>query len=194
MDAQTAIAISAIVIAIASLAVSIYQVRAMRLHNRHTVRPLLQLTLKTVPGAKSGIWLVNTGLGPAIVTGTRVWLDGEDLGPWNRATSRQARAGITPRPRASALADGMGITPGYIEYLLSLDAYDPSEHTAFRTLIEQRVELEIRYESLYGGEDYMVTTRTSWWRADLRPDPESTVSESPRQRPDVSSSGNTMPA
>lgn len=144
MDAQTAIAISAIVIAIASLAVSIYQVRAARLHNRHTVRPLLQLRLKTAPGTKSGIWLMNTGLGPAIVTGTRVWLDGEDLGVWNRATSRRVRAGITPRPRASALADGMGVPPGHIEYLLSLDAYSPAEHTAFRDLIERRIGLEIR--------------------------------------------------
>ncbi|WP_188197212.1 hypothetical protein [Nonomuraea sp. SYSU D8015] len=168
MDAQTVIAISATIIAIASLTVSIYQLRASRLHNRHSVRPLLQLNLRTVEGEVSGIELQNIGLGPAIITGTRAWLDGHDLGAWNRVTSRQARAGIVPRPGASSLSDGMGIPSGESMFLLSMDAWNRTKHGAFRKLIEQRIEFEIQYESLYGGERYCVTTRTPSWRADAQ--------------------------
>ncbi|WP_049561801.1 hypothetical protein [Nonomuraea sp. SBT364] len=184
MDAQTVIAVSATIIAIASLTVSIYQLRATRLHNRHSVRPLLQLQLRTVPGERSGIVVANIGLGPAIVTRTRAWLDGHDLGAWSRGTSRQARAGMTPRPRASALFDGTGIPSGDSTFLVGVDAYDPIEHGAFRQLIEQRIEFEIQYESLYGGESYRVTTRTSSWRDDEQfmqdlPQPDSAAAEGP---------------
>lgn len=43
MDAETVVAVCAVVIAVASLAVSFYEARAARQHNRHSVRPLLQL-------------------------------------------------------------------------------------------------------------------------------------------------------
>jgi hypothetical protein len=38
--------------------------------------------------------------------------------------------------------------------LLSVDPYDRSEHREFRQLIEGRLRLEIRYESIYGGEGF----------------------------------------
>ena len=45
----------------------------------------------------------------------------------------------------------------YQQFLLSVDPYDPSEHDEFRRLIEQgRLWLEIRYESIYGGEGFTV--------------------------------------
>ncbi|MEV5896361.1 hypothetical protein [Nonomuraea fuscirosea] len=170
MDSQTVIAVSAIVIAIASLVVSVYQVRATRLHNRHTLRPLLQLRLKTSAGQRAGIWMVNTGLGPAIITGTRVWLDGEELGSWNRETSRQVRRDIAPYPRASALSDGMGVPPGFTDYLLTVDDYNPAANGTFLELITRRMDLEVSYESLYGGEGYTVSTRrNSWWQSEIPP-------------------------
>jgi hypothetical protein len=43
MDASTVVAICATVIAVASLAVSVYQARATRRHNQLSVRPLLEL-------------------------------------------------------------------------------------------------------------------------------------------------------
>jgi hypothetical protein len=43
MNAAIVVAICATVIAVASLAVSVYQARATRLHNRHSVRPILEL-------------------------------------------------------------------------------------------------------------------------------------------------------
>ncbi len=43
MNPNTVTAICAILIAVASLGVSIFQARAMRQHNRQSVRPVLQL-------------------------------------------------------------------------------------------------------------------------------------------------------
>ncbi|MEO3860121.1 hypothetical protein [Acrocarpospora sp. B8E8] len=165
MDSGTVVAISATVIATASLAVSIYQLRLARLHNRHTLRPLLQIKVKLVEGHPAGFVLVNSGLGPAIVTGTKTWLDGEMIGPWHRMTARKARYPITPRPVASTLVDGSVIPSGETDYLLRMDAFDRDRHVQFRKLIEQRLDLEIRYESLYGGEDFIVTTRSEGWRS-----------------------------
>jgi hypothetical protein len=44
----------------------------------------------------------------------------------------------------------------YQQFLLSVDPYDPSEHGEFRDLIRTRLRLEIRYESIYGGEGFTV--------------------------------------
>jgi hypothetical protein len=41
--AETVVAICALVIAVASLAATVQQARATRLHHRHSVRPLLQV-------------------------------------------------------------------------------------------------------------------------------------------------------
>jgi hypothetical protein len=37
-----------------------------------------------------------------------------------------------------------------------VDPYDPSEHHEFRQMIETKLRLEIRYESIYGGEGFTV--------------------------------------
>jgi hypothetical protein len=44
----------------------------------------------------------------------------------------------------------------YQQFLLSVDSYDPSQHHEFRNLIEGGLRLEIKYESIYGGEGFTV--------------------------------------
>ena len=44
----------------------------------------------------------------------------------------------------------------YQQFLLFVDPYDPSEHHEFRQLIERQLRLEIQYESIYGGEGFML--------------------------------------
>jgi hypothetical protein len=46
---------------------------------------------------------------------------------------------------------------GYEQFLLSVDPYDPSLHTEFRDLIERHLQLEIQYDSIYGGERFTAT-------------------------------------
>ncbi|WP_185843982.1 hypothetical protein [Streptomyces sp. WAC 05379] len=40
-----------------------------------------------------------------------------------------------------------------------MDPYEPDAHAEFLDLMTRRLKLEIRYESLYGGENYRVTLR-----------------------------------
>jgi hypothetical protein len=51
MDASVIVAICATVIAVVSLAVSVYEAQATRRHNRISVRPFLELRVNLSPGA-----------------------------------------------------------------------------------------------------------------------------------------------
>ncbi|NRQ34709.1 hypothetical protein HII36_23160 [Nonomuraea sp. NN258] len=159
MSADTVTAICATVIAVISLAVSIYQVRSSQRHNRYALRPLLQIWVAFVPGREAGLKIWNVGLGPAVVTSTEVWLDGQYIGPWTKGTSRLVRTGFTPRPRAHTLVEGTSIPIGDKAFLIGLDNYTPAEHVAYRELIEDRLDIRIRYKSLY-GEAFVVSTRS----------------------------------
>ena len=79
MDASVVVAVCATVIAVLSLAVSVYEARATRRHNRISVRPFLELQVALQQGSKAGLRLINAGLGPAAITGTVLTLDGEQL-------------------------------------------------------------------------------------------------------------------
>ncbi|MFI0906070.1 hypothetical protein ACH4TE_21435 [Streptomyces sioyaensis] len=160
MDAETVVAVCAVVIAVASLAVSVYEARAARQHNRHSVRPLLQLHRGRDPrGAKRGIRLTNTGLGPAVIVSTTLTLDGEVIGAWNRVGANRVRDGLAVRPNVVTFSETETIATGYEEFLLSVDSYEPQAHAEFVDLITRRLCLEIHYESLYGGENYHVALR-----------------------------------
>ncbi|WP_437104776.1 hypothetical protein [Streptomyces sp. enrichment culture] len=54
---------------------------------------------------------------------------------------------------------GEVITTEYEEYLLGVAGYDPRRHAEVEDLINRRLTLEIRYDSLYGGEDYTTVLR-----------------------------------
>jgi hypothetical protein len=70
---------------------------------------------------------------------------------------------ISFRPSAEAWSGRKFLKTDYDMYLLSVDDYDPDSpsHLEFRELVTQRLSLEIRYESLYGGESYIAVFRPS---------------------------------
>jgi hypothetical protein len=61
VDAGIVVAICATVIAVASLMVSVYEARATRTHNRHSVRPILGLRHNLPVGGTAGLRLTNSG-------------------------------------------------------------------------------------------------------------------------------------
>ncbi|MFJ1600282.1 hypothetical protein [Streptomyces sp. NPDC088261] len=156
MDSETVIAVSAVVIAVASLVVSVRQGRAARQHNRNSVRPLLVLQRTLVPGRVAGLRLANSGLGPAVITSTVVIVDGERIGPWSKATADRIRTSLGQWPTVMTFREPQYLASGYDEYLLKLPDYT-RDHVEFTKLISDRLNLEIRYESLYGGEGFRAT-------------------------------------
>lgn len=145
MDASTVVAVCATVIAVVSLAVSVYEVAATRRHNRLSVRPLLELRTSFHPGRTAGLQLVNVGLGPAVITGSVLRLKGEPLGPWDEATVNQVREGLFPFwPSAVTFTAGS---------LLATD-YDPDDHTVLFDLVRCRLGVQLQYQSIYGGQTW----------------------------------------
>ncbi|MFE5046776.1 hypothetical protein ACFRAI_10525 [Streptomyces sp. NPDC056637] len=154
MNTETVVAVCAIVIALASLGVSVWQAHVTRQHNRHSVRPVLQLHRGIHDGARSGIKLVNVGLGPAVVVSTRVTIDGEFVGRWDKASADRVRAGLPVHLNAVTFGQVEVLQTGYDEYLLSLPAYDPLVHDPIEDIFSRRLGIAIDYESLYGGEGF----------------------------------------
>ena len=94
MDVGTITAVSAIVIAVASLSVSIVEARTARRHNHQSVKPILQINrVNQHDDAKVGLRLRNVGLGPAIIVSTKVTLDGAG------SERHPDRASLTRTPR-----------------------------------------------------------------------------------------------
>lgn len=158
MNASIVIAVCATVIAVLSLAVSVYEARATRRHDRISVRPFLELRVGLRQGHLAGIQLINAGLGPAAITKTVLTLDGESLGEFGEASVNMLRSKLSIRPAAVTFRKTI-LATDYDQFLLSVDPFDRTEHAEFADLIKHRLGLEIHYESLYGAEDYK-TQRT----------------------------------
>ncbi|GAB2863059.1 hypothetical protein GCM10027176_76140 [Actinoallomurus bryophytorum] len=159
MNANTVIAVCATVIALGSLWISYTQARATESHNRQTVRPLLKIRrIKNYANQETGLQIINAGLGPAIITESVVSLDGKIIGQWNLDTYHKvvAVAALPIEPYVYTAFSGTTILVGQTSFLLHLDDYVDEEHDWFWKLISQRIDIEIHYESLYGGEDYRV--------------------------------------
>ncbi|MEU9287936.1 hypothetical protein AB0D57_25345 [Streptomyces sp. NPDC048275] len=157
MDANTGIAVCATVIAVGSLWISLVQTKSAREHNRQSVRPLLQIRM--VKGYNDDIArleVINAGLGPAIVTKTVVTFDGEVVGQWDLQTYRRVTESFPFQPKVLTLVEGAALLVGQKSYLLHVDGFSEDEHRWFWELISRRMLIEVRYESLYGGENFAV--------------------------------------
>ena len=154
MDANTVVAVCATVIAVASLGVSVSEARATRKHNRLSVQPLLGLTTTFPAGGTAGLRLSNSGLGPARITNTTLMVDGRSRGDFSRTSVDELRSDLSVQPHATTLGGHPFLDTGYQQFLLSVDSYDPSLHAEFRDLIERHLQIEIQYDSIYGGERF----------------------------------------
>ncbi|MGC4959701.1 hypothetical protein ACLQ2P_41445 [Actinomadura citrea] len=156
MKSGDVIAICAIVVAVVSLGVSIMQGRAVRRHERNSVRPLLQLHRVVRHSGRTGVRLVNSGLGPAIVTQSMVYLDGARVGSWDSAIAARMQAELALQFSHVTFNETETLAPGAEKYLLSVKEYDLRTHSHFHELIDHRIEIQIHYQSLH-GETFMVT-------------------------------------
>jgi hypothetical protein len=158
VSTSVVIAWSGFIVAWAGFGLSLYQARATRLHNRRSVRPVLQFGTGFRQGSRAGLGLQNVGLGPAAIRSSSVILDGKVVGPFGKPSIDVVRAGLTGRrPSASTFADGAFLARDFSDYLLSLEDFDKVKDQEFATLIDQRLRIELVYDSLYGGEAFTVS-------------------------------------
>ena len=152
---DTVVSFSAIVVAIASIVVTVWQGIEMRKHNRLSVRPRLEITYE-VNKKGFGYVLKNNGLGPAVVTSKKFFVDGkevqedgfsgydvfiEKLGLKNRQV---VYTGIFP---------GKTITAGAkLDIIRFFWKEGETVDSLLQTLLPQvynRISLEIGYKSMY---------------------------------------------
>jgi hypothetical protein len=157
MNASTVIAVCAVVIAGASLGVSVYEARATRMHNRRSVQPILSLWGKISTGATSGLGLRNSGLGPAKITGSKLILDGVERGDLSKSTVEKLCDSLSFPVATTTLGGQSFLETGFDEFLLSVESYDEDQHREFHEFIMSRLRIEIQYNSIYGGEKFRTT-------------------------------------
>jgi hypothetical protein len=143
MDASVIVAICATVIAVVSLAVSVYEARVTRQHNRISVRPFLELRVGMSQGRTAGLQLINAGLGPAVITGTVLMLDGRPLGEFSEASVNVLSGKLSIRPAAVTFRRTI-LASGSDQFLLSIAPFDQAEHAEFADPLRHRLGDPVR--------------------------------------------------
>jgi hypothetical protein len=156
LDPATVVAICATIIALASLVLTIVQVRATHDHNRKSVLPVLQMGTSFGVGEPAGLALTNVGLGPARIVSSSVRVGSQDFGEFSKESIDKVRATLKQRPRASTFRNGAYLAADCRVALLYVDNYDPDEHAELRHLLHDELEIEFVYESIYGHEGFVV--------------------------------------
>ncbi|WP_124772060.1 hypothetical protein [Micromonospora inaquosa] len=152
MDANSVTAICATVIAVASLVVSITEARASRRHNFQSVRPLLSLDCLRLNSGLAGIRIRNAGLGPAIIRVATLYLDGEEVGPWEKQVVDPLRGTFAVWPNFTSLRQGKPIPVGQELMIFAVEDYVPTRDAEFWSAVTQRIRIHVQYESVYGNE------------------------------------------
>src|SRR6516165_10478051 len=96
------------------------------------------------PGPRAG----TTGTRSGRSSGSR--RPSRPAGDLSRASVDKLREDLRVRPHAVTLGGQPFLDIDYDQFLLSVHSYDSAEHREFRKLIEDRLQIEISYSSLYG--------------------------------------------
>jgi hypothetical protein len=156
MNSNTAISLASAVVATAALFISIWNAWATRRHNRLSVRPHLALSKKTSPNAPQlTIDIKNNGLGPAIMTSIRVFVDDIDqsltrAAQWQDIVAKLRIFGgmIT----GYAMLGAEALRPGDTRLLVSIN--DPTKIHDVQTIQAEttRLRIVVEYSSMYGDK------------------------------------------
>ncbi len=163
MDSSKIIGISATVIALASLVLSVQQGRATRHHDRLMVRPCLVFSYDYVHGdPEYGLLLSNKGIGPAFVQELRIFVDGkrveadEEWG-WKHAKSALGISGL-PWIHYSSLPV---ISAGEAMPLIAIKKEHQNRMRESRLSDAiKRLRIEVAYES--GYEERFTESSSEW--------------------------------
>lgn len=157
MSTDFLIQVAVVVVALAALGVSVWEGVANRRHNRLSVMPRLSLELH-LAGSKGqfGLSAFNAGLGPALLMGCELRVDGvevkvRDDDGWNDAISclHLSQLGLSYETLGQP---GTPLPAGDRMWLLSFpaDAQNALHIPAFESAMTH-LKVRIQYESIYGA-------------------------------------------
>ncbi|QNP72511.1 hypothetical protein IAG44_25865 [Streptomyces roseirectus] len=158
MRAETVTAVAATAIALGSLWISRDQARASREHNRRSLRPILRIRrVRDRDTGRTGYYLTNAGLGPAVVTRTVVHWDGRPVGEWKRPAWDLMFAD-DERVQKFAFRRGDVLVAGETVFLVLYETDDVEQLVRFHDRIKARLVIDVHYESVYGGEGFVASS------------------------------------
>ena len=136
---------SAIVVALASLAITLYEASATREHDRMSVWPRL-VQESSDSGGRYDRTITNAGLGPALIKSFEVRLDDTVRSSWSPVVSALVSPAPVPGYFFSAVGPGTVILPGHTLHVLTIIAEKLSSVAAER---DSRLVSRVCYCSLY---------------------------------------------
>lgn len=145
----------ALIISMASLAATFWQAELTRTHNKLSVRPKIISTHHLYGSdGKNGIYLSNVGLGPAIITGLKVEVNGNSYS--GLGTNRWPEALRAININSSCFRQAWPLRESTLKSseevaLIELTAEKPKECLVdlLRLLVANGVTITLDYESMY---------------------------------------------
>jgi len=154
-DTNTIVSFSAIIVSIASISIATWQGIESRRHNLLSVRPKLDLSFD-VSRNSLGYTILNQGLGSAIITERKIFLDGKEFIPqtkyfgWAAALQDTLRLMNMTLAAAFPLSKGVTIRAGQPWIIIQFSEQDNKDLTIDPKMIYRRLAFKINYESMYG--------------------------------------------
>jgi hypothetical protein len=150
---QQITAFATIVIAVLAFLVSIWQFLALRTHNRLSVRPLLSYEIiYTKTDVGFGIYICNKGVGPAIITDFKIYVDDEEVKSTRKNLWIESSKILQinyPFIQMHLFGNGSSISVGEKLPLLTIDEkINKEQENIFKDALP-RIDIEIKYESIY---------------------------------------------
>ena len=153
MDTAQVATVALAVIALAAVLLDHYR---QRRHDRLLTLPALVFHCDTSKGeAIRGLWLQNSGMGAARITGTVLKLDGEAVGPLSSETWTGVLEDLALSKAdwltMNIVPDPTTVGPGEKVKILCLSSPTaPKELEALLLAILSRLEIDCEYESIHG--------------------------------------------
>lgn len=158
VETSDVISLSAAIIALCALAISIWQGYITRNHQKLTVKPHIDFDYKFFPGKPIELRIMNNGLGPAVITSFNVLFDGKKISN----SHSESYIKITDKLKDDTGFDltfeynfplkNEAFPAGSIEYLLKVTLKDKNDADAMEAAknILSRVGFSADYECMYG--------------------------------------------
>ncbi|NOX88762.1 MAG: hypothetical protein GXO77_07030 [Calditrichaeota bacterium] len=151
ISTDTIVSLSAIIIALASIVVTTWQGIETRKHNRLSVRPRLEIIFES--GKNSfGYVLMNNGLGPAIITGKKIFVDGKEINYTGFSGYDEFidKLGLNDRDLShSGIYSGKTIRASERKNIFRIYLNERDDLKKLLPKIYSRVRIEISYKSMY---------------------------------------------
>ena len=156
---ELTLSISAMIIAIASIAVSVWEGYTMRQHYHLSISPKLDWSFSSTMN-QAGFVIANKGLGPAIITSRHIYIDGENIDESQKKFPYIIAEALELNNKmqfsSHTLSNKTVIDEGEDIYLFVLHKNNNELFQQKKDELQNRVVFEINYESLY-GEKYNIT-------------------------------------